>query len=130
MLSSRTKTIVFYWLPVIIWCAFIFYLSSIPSLKSELPGVFDLLLRKVAHFTEFAVLTFLFFRAASFNMNKNEAIVHAVLFSFVFSLTDEYHQTFVFGRSGNLFDVVIDSMGIFFIFYLVKTGILNRNKIN
>lgn len=116
--GSKIKKVVFYWLPVFIWCFFIYYLSSLPSLKSDFPSYLDLVLRKMAHITEFAMLTFLFFRAAILDMDRKSASVHAVLFAFVFAITDEYHQTFIWGRNGNLFDIIIDSIGIFIAYYL------------
>ena len=43
------------WLAVLVWCAVIFWFSSIPSLGTGL-GAWDLLLRKAAHMTEYAIL--------------------------------------------------------------------------
>src|SRR4051794_41959346 len=50
------------WLPILLWAALIFALSSIPSLHSGL-GTWDLILRKCAHVTEYAILAFLLRRA-------------------------------------------------------------------
>src|SRR4026207_1676421 len=50
------------WLPVLIWAAVIFTLSSIPSLSTGL-GTWDTILRKGAHLTEYAVLGGLLYRA-------------------------------------------------------------------
>ena len=106
-------------LAVFLWCAVIYYLSSIPSLKSDLPNQWDLIFRKVAHITEYAILTFLFFHASSKNLNYKKAISYSALFSITYALTDEYHQLFVFGRSGNLGDILIDSLGIFLAVFLI-----------
>lgn len=113
MKKEQQKNIVFYWLPVFLWCVLIYYLSSIPDLRSEFPNSIDYILRKISHITEYAVLVFLFFRATSLYIGKKRSIFYAVLFAFTFALTDEYHQSFVAGRSGNAVDVTIDSMGIF-----------------
>jgi hypothetical protein len=51
------------WLPAVAWAGLIFAVSSIPSLSTGL-GVWDLVLRKLAHVTEYAVLGFLLARAA------------------------------------------------------------------
>lgn len=125
MLNQKVKIVIFYWFPVFLWCALIYYLSSIPSLRSELPNYLDLLFRKIAHITEFAVLTILFFRAASLNMGRRRALFYAVLFAFTFASSDEYHQTFVYGRSGNAGDVIIDSMGIFLSVFLIDKRFLD-----
>jgi len=102
------------WLPVLLWAGVIFFLSSIPNLESGLEQ--DFTLRKVAHILEYAILTFLLFRAFSFKSNK--LIILSVIIAFLYALSDEYHQSFVFGREGTLRDVAIDSIGI-----LIMTGI-------
>jgi len=50
------------WLPVLAWAALIFALSSVPSLSTGL-GLWDLVLRKLAHAGEYAVLGALLARA-------------------------------------------------------------------
>jgi VanZ family protein len=131
MLNNKAKIILFYWFPVFAWCALIYHLSSLPSLRSDFPDAWDTLFRKLAHITEFTVLTFLFFRASAVHFSKKHSIFYAVLFTLVFAFTDEYHQSFVYGRNGNLFDIIIDSLGIFLAFYLIdrKSSAGNR-KIN
>jgi VanZ like family len=92
------------WLPVALWAALIFALSSIPDLGTGLGG-WDLLLRKIAHVTEYAVLGFLLFRALG---RELPAVVAGV----AYAVTDEVHQTFVAGRHGVWYDVVVDGVGI------------------
>ena len=119
MPNQKTKNLITLWLPVLLWCAVIYYLSSVPSLKSDLPNQWDFIMRKIAHITEYAVLTFLFFRASSKNLNYKKAISYSAFFSITFALTDEYHQLFVFGRGGNLGDVFVDSLGVFLAVFLI-----------
>lgn len=127
-LSKRKKRlIVLYWLPVLFWCAGIFYLSSVPDLRSALPSGWDYILRKIAHTGEYAVLTFLFFRAAAQSIGRHRALAYATLFSLAFALSDEYHQTFVTGRSGNGVDVTIDSIGIFLAVFLIDKCFLDAS---
>ncbi len=116
--------IIKYWLPVFIWCAVIYYLSSVPELKSGFLNQWDLVLRKMAHITEYGILAFLFFRAVFINLSFRRSIAYAALFSITYALTDEYHQLFVFGRSGNLTDVFIDTLGIFFAIFLIYKKII------
>jgi VanZ family protein len=113
MEKRKQQIILFYWLPVFLWCVLIYELSAVPDLRSDLPGRWDLVLRKLAHMGEYAVLTGLFFRAAAQSVGKRRALGYAALFAVTYALTDEYHQTFVAGRSGNAVDVSIDSLGIF-----------------
>lgn len=119
MFNKKTTNIITLWLPVFLWCAVIYYLSSIPSLRSDLPNQWDFVARKIAHLTEYAILTFLFFCASSKNLNFKKAISYSALFSITYALTDEYHQLFVFGRGGNLGDVFIDSVGVFLAVFLI-----------
>ena len=97
----------------------IYYFSSVPSLKSDLPNQWDLIFRKIAHITEYAILTFLFFRASYKNLNFRRAISYSALFSITYALTDEYHQLFVFGREGNFGDILIDCIGVFLAVFLI-----------
>ena len=91
------------WVPVVLWAALIFALSSIPSLSTGL-GTWDLVLRKAAHLTEYAVLGFLLARAV--------ADVPAVALGVAYAATDEVHQSFVRGREGTPRDVAIDAVGV------------------
>ena len=43
------------WAPVVVWAAVIFAFSSVPNLGTGL-GVWDLVLRKLAHLVEYAIL--------------------------------------------------------------------------
>jgi VanZ family protein len=91
------------WLPVVIWAALIFAVSSIPSLGTGL-GVWDLVLRKLAHVSEYAVLGFLLARVV--------AVAPALLIGVLYAVSDELHQTFVAGREGAPRDVAIDALGV------------------
>ncbi|OGS36505.1 MAG: hypothetical protein A2293_00590 [Elusimicrobia bacterium RIFOXYB2_FULL_49_7] len=102
------------WLPVLLWCSLIYYLSSLPHLKTEL-GVWDLVLRKIAHVTEYAVLFLLVRRAVSHTASSRRTpFVHtvAVIFSVLYAASDEYHQSFVPGRGPSVVDVGIDTAGV------------------
>ena len=50
------------WAPVVLWAAVIFALSAVPDLGTGL-GTWDLVLRKLAHACEFALLGALLMRA-------------------------------------------------------------------
>ena len=101
MATSRTLTL---WLPVVLWAAVIFALSSVPSLSSGLGG-WDYVLRKCAHTTEYAVLAYLLARAIG---REAPALVAGVLYA----ISDELHQSFVRGRHASPLDVAIDSVGL------------------
>jgi len=101
MTGSRALT---HWLPVLGWAVLIFALSSIPHLGTNL-GTWDLILRKCAHMTEYAVLAFLLARAVG---REGPALVAGVLYA----ISDEVHQAFVSGRHASPIDVAIDTVGL------------------
>ena len=112
-----------YWIMIIIWAGVIFYLSNQPDLKSSLPNFWDLIFRKIAHISEYAVLTFLLIRTfVHHNIKRKNATILAVIIAICYAFGDEYHQTFIAKRAGSIRDVLIDSIGIFFmaIFYKPK----------
>ena len=92
------------WLPVVVWAGVIFAFSSVPSLGTGL-GTWDLVLRKIAHFCEYAILGLLLARAIP---DDRLAVTVGVLYAG----TDELHQHFVAGRHAAFRDVAIDSAGV------------------
>jgi VanZ family protein len=92
------------WAPVVLWAALIFAFSSVPSLSSGL-GTWDLVLRKLAHLTEYAVLGALLARALA----RPEL---AILAGGLYAATDEIHQHFVRGRHAAWYDVALDTVGV------------------
>ena len=101
MPSSRALSL---WLPVIVWAAVIFMFSAIPSLNTGL-GTWDLILRKIAHLSEYAILGALLVRAI-----QRPAV--AILAGGLYAVTDEFHQHFVRGRHAAWYDVLIDTVGV------------------
>jgi len=101
MTRSRALSV---WLPIVAWAAVIFALSSIPSLSTGL-GLWDTILRKGAHITEYAILGALLYRAL-----ENEVVALAA--GIAYAATDEFHQHFVRGRHGAPVDVAIDAVGV------------------
>jgi VanZ family protein len=101
--ATTTRSALSAWLPVAAWAAVIFAFSSVPSLGTGL-GTWDLVLRKLAHVTEYAILGLLLARAT-------RRPVAAVVLAAAYATTDELHQTFVEGRHGTPRDVAIDTAG-------------------
>lgn len=92
------------WLPVVLWAGLIFSLSSVPDLGTGLGG-WDLVLRKIAHAVEYAILGLLLLRAVG-----HELV--AITLGVAYAVSDEIHQSFVAGRRGSPRDVLIDAVGI------------------
>ena len=89
---------------MVAWAALIFGLSSVSDLSSGLGG-WDLVLRKLAHATEYAILGALLLRALR---HPNWAVALGI----AYAISDEIHQSFVPGRQGSPLDVLIDSAGV------------------
>jgi VanZ family protein len=85
----------------------IFYLSAQPSVGPELPAW----TRVVAHFSEFFVLTSLWLWALAPAVGTR-AVPMAAAISFLYAVSDEYHQSFVEGRDSDVLDIVTDAAGI------------------
>lgn len=162
-MSTKAKTILAAVL-VLVMCAFIFYMSAKPAVDSDeislgvvgqiitffVPGFGDMsaadqaatqsslnhIVRKCAHFTEFAILGVLVFnlviqavrtrrkldsRALSFRIAPLAASAWAL--ATLYAATDEFHQIFVPGRAGMLTDICIDSSGVL-VGILIATAIL------
>ena len=112
MTRSRTLAL---WLPVVAWAAVIFTLSSIPHLSTGL-GTWDLVLRKLAHATEYGILGALLLRALG---RPSPAALAAI----AYAASDEVHQHFVRGRHAAPLDVAIDAAGV-----LVGIAIYRRTR--
>jgi len=150
---SRFK-LSFNWALVFLWMGVIFYFSSQEGLISHQKSFsltvavekviemitgedvvntqnrqeFEFIIRKIAHITEYFILSFLFFRAF-INTNKNFKLsfILTAVFSIIYASTDEVHQIFVAGRGPSPVDVMIDSIGIFG--YLMMKKFLYKNRL-
>jgi len=101
-----------YWLPVLIYAILIFYLSSIPG--GDLPVVFKTQ-EVFLHIIEYAVFALLLSRAIKAyhpRLTLNRRFVVVFIFSFLYALSDEFHQFFIPQRYCSLLDLVYDGIGI------------------
>jgi VanZ family protein len=99
----------------------IFFLSAQPDLSTGL-GFWDLVLRKLAHVSAFGLLTLLWWRALA--GRRDRRLIAAAGIALLYAISDEYHQTFVEGRSGSPADVAIDTVGIALACVLVRRRLL------
>src|SRR3954447_25585366 len=98
--------------------AVIFYLSA-QSSTAEYPW-WEVVIRKLGHVTGYALLTGLW--AWTLRGIVRRPIVWAVAISFAYACTDEFHQTFVHGRSGTPVDVAVDAIGMAIAAFLITRG--------
>ena len=69
-------------------------------------------IRKAAHVFEYLILGIL----ASMNCDeflKSRTFQVSLVFCFIYALSDEFHQLFIAGRSGETADILIDTCGAF-----------------
>ena len=140
--TADSKKRFLYLIPVIIWMVFIFYMSGKTGQESSgqsgkislfitnllekvrqdpaqemqnLQDILELVIRKTAHMTEYAILFLLSYLAmVKISMSQsrfyNRSI--AVLISLLYACSDEMHQLLVPDRSGRMIDVGIDMAGV------------------
>ena len=112
-----------YWLPVLAWMIFIFAGSTDllsaehtsrfigPFLRWFAPDISDasiasvqLIVRKCAHLTEYAILAALLYRALP-------RFFFVLVVAAIYAALDEFHQSFVATRTASRWDVAIDCVG-------------------
>jgi len=120
-----------YWLPVLAWMIFIFIGSTellsaehtsrfigpflrwfAPHISEATVGSVQLVVRKCAHLTEYAILAALLVRAFRQNQPRGRrALLVCFFVAALCAALDEYHQSFVASRTGSPWDVLIDCAG-------------------
>jgi len=87
-----------------------------PSISEEAINFAHFIVRKAAHFTEYAVLALLAVRAfvsSSHEVLRRRWFLITFLLVMVYSLADELHQSFIASRTGTIYDSFIDMAGGF-----------------
>ena len=126
----KNKRLVLAWTLLILWMLFIFIMSSFNGVMSSnqsgsiatlIYNIFNIsdtekvsfIVRKCAHVSEFFILGILVI-----NLVNKYNVKHIYLISFIicvlYASSDEFHQLFVPGRSGQVTDVFIDMIGTIF----------------
>lgn len=125
---AKKKELIISWMLLVIWMIFIFIMSSfngnissnqsgsIADLIYNLFNISDtekvsLIVRKFAHVSEFFILGILVI-----NLINKYNVKYSYLISFIvcvlYASSDEFHQLFVPGRSGQVTDIFIDMIGV------------------
>ena len=130
---ARFPRFVSHYLPLIAWLVFISFASSddfnagntsriigplilwlFPNTSPETLEVVHHITRKIAHFTEYAILGFLAaraFRTSPPLTIKRRWFLICVTLVVIYALLDEYHQSFVPSRTASIVDSMIDMAG-------------------
>lgn len=90
-------------------------------------------IRKLAHFTIYAILGLLLMSLAeTFDFTNKKRIILSLLVGILYASLDEFHQSFIPGRTAAVTDVLIDTAGvitgILFIFLVLKIIQSKRKK--
>lgn len=139
--SSIASRIIKYWLPVAIAIGAMYYFSTdvfsgentrdflkdlltrfMPGVSSSTVSKANYIVRKCAHFFEYAALAALLYRAwRADSLIRWRLSWAACSFAMVASwaLIDEYHQRFTQTRGGSIYDVMIDTAGGLFALILI-----------
>lgn len=139
-----------FWLPVILWMALIFTISTGlgsmqrtsriigPLLRLVWPDVSEktihdvqVVVRKGGHVSGYAVLAILLLRARNQGLFPHNWSAKAALFSeavaTLYAISDEFHQSFEPTRYASAWDVLIDAVGAAAgIFFIWTVGRLRR----
>jgi len=122
-----------YWIPVILWMAFIFWMSTetfsqqntsaiiepavrflAPTASEEEIDKIHGVVRKLAHVTEYLILGMLLFRAfkrGSADRRVWRYAFYSLVITALYAVSDEFHQSFIVVRTASLIDVCFDLFG-------------------
>ena len=98
------RDLIFKWLPALVVMSLIFWFSSQPSW--ELPDFdwADRLVKKSGHVVGYALLAASYWNALGM---KKSGVWFAWLLAMIYAISDEFHQSFVPGRSPSVWDVLV-----------------------
>jgi len=116
-------------LPLLIWMGVIFFFSSQGRVSIDDSLLISFIFFKTLHLIEYCIL-YLLARVAFFHASQSERL--AFIFSLIYAISDEVHQSFIATRDGNPRDVLIDLIGIaiglnIFRYLQKKLDLLNKN---
>lgn len=132
-------------IPVIIWMLLIFIMSSFNATTSSnqsnfivdiITNIFminnikllSLIIRKLAHYTEYLVLGLLVINMFTKNDLSKKYLI-SIIICIIYATSDEIHQLFIPERSCQIKDIMIDTFGSLTGIYLYKlTNSLKLSK--
>ena len=95
------------------------FLSNLPFIGSIVTYMMEIdiaefIIRKCAHMFSYFLLSILLFMSNYDNKkNLSKVALQSLIFTFLYACSDEFHQLFITGRSGEFRDVLIDTIGGF-----------------
>ena len=133
-----------YFIPAIMWTIFIFIMSHTNGNYSSNQSNFiaqiilrfiniDLntltfVIRKIAHMCEYAILFLLIYYGLHKTFKYQYYLLISLILTFLYACSDEFHQTFIPGRSGQFKDVLIDTIGMIIMFSIIYLWQKEKNS--
>lgn len=109
--NNNLKFFFAYWMPLLIYCGFIFYMSSITVFPGGISRVDD----RLKHAAEYLFLGILVFRLVDKTRYKRLNYLIIISFCLLYGVSDEIHQYFVPGRIFSHMDMAFDGLGGVFV---------------
>ena len=110
-MQTWTKSFIFSWLPLIVYCLLIYIQSAHPS-PEELPSF--KFMDKMLHFVAYGAMGILFYRAYQTLQIRNQRqwlVFLSIVSASLYGISDEIHQYFVPARHASFSDVIADILG-------------------
>jgi len=145
---ARARSILLYWLPAVAWMAMVLAASTdtfsarntgeilhavlvwiFGQVNAATFGLLHFLVRKSAHFTEYAILSALWFRASRVHpasLWRLRWALIGLIISLSVAIIDEIHQSFVPSRTSSARDVLLDFCGALFAQILIWYALRRR----
>ena len=96
---------------------------------AEIAEKLSVSVRKIAHFSIYALLGLIFALLISqYKIYGTRQFLFALIFCFLYACSDEIHQLFVPGRSGEIKDVLLDTFGGAFGIGITKIILIRRDR--
>jgi VanZ family protein len=109
---SKLRRVAYAWLPAMAYMALIFVLSAQPRLPIA-PGLLGW--DKLQHWLAYMVMGLLLIRAAyETPLPRISPYLLALIIGAAYAASDEYHQSFVPGRTMSIWDWLADLTGLLF----------------
>ena len=135
----KQKRIIFFIL-ILIWMMFVFYFSNQPGddsastssrvakiitniiasmqnlsadEKNEMIIFLNPIVRKIAHYLIYTLGGLLIINCVhTYTLEERKKILYSIFVGFLYASTDELHQYFIDGRSAQIADVMLDTLGV------------------
>jgi len=113
MNPSTKKRFLFFIIPVVVYAAVIFSLSSISHPREELSLFFgfDKLLHVIEYYVFGYLLMRLFVTSPKIFISKRRVTL-TIVAGILYAISDEWHQLFVPGRCMSVYDMIFDFLGV------------------